>query len=134
MMMKKLFYIALAVVTMGLIVSCAPKTPGAAAKSLMEAAAAGDYDKFIDGVAMDGSAEEIEQSKTMLKALMTEKAAPEMEKKGGLKSVEVVEETIAEDGQSATVKLKSVFGDGTEEEDSQNMVLVDGVWKMEMDK
>ena len=55
--------------------------------------------------------------------------------KGGLKGVETLEEVIAEDGQSATVKVKMIYGDGSEEIQDVDMVLNDkGEWKASMSK
>jgi len=65
---------------------------------------------------------------------MKEKAGKELEKKGGLKSFEVLSEEIAEDGNSAVVKFKQVFGNGEESEDEQKMVKVDGKWLMDIGK
>ena len=58
----------------------------------------------------------------------------ELEKKGGLKSFEVLSEEIAEDGNSAVVKFKQVYGNGEESEDEQKMVKVDGKWLMDIGK
>lgn len=65
---------------------------------------------------------------------MKEKAGKELEKKGGLKSFEVLSEEIAEDGNSAVVKFKQVYGNGEESEDEQKMVKVDGKWLMDIGK
>jgi hypothetical protein len=53
-----------------------------------------------------------------------------MEEKKGLKDVQILEETISEDGNQANLKVKFVYGDGTEEESTQDMVKQDGKWKM----
>ena len=136
--MKKMLYLILAVMTIGGMVSCSSSSssPGAAAKKYAEYLGSGEYDKFIDGIYFgeNTSKEEIEQGKTMLKALLADKGANALEEKGGLKSVEVASEEISEDGKSATVVLKQTYGDGSVEEDDSNMVLVNGKWLMEMDK
>ena len=68
-------------------------------------------------------------------ALLREKGTKAMEKKQGLKSYEVLSEEISEDGKSATVKMKMVYGDGSE--DTQDLKLVkndDGDWRLTMGK
>ena len=73
--------------------------------------------------------------KEQLVALLREKGTKAMEKKQGLKSYEVLSEEISEDGNSATVKMKMVYGDGSE--DTQDLKLVkndDGDWRLTMGK
>ena len=73
--------------------------------------------------------------KEQLVALLREKGTKAMEKKQGLKSYEVLSEEISEDGNSATVKMKMVYGDGSE--DTQDLKLFkndDGDWRLTMGK
>ena len=102
----------------------------------MEAAKKGNYEKFVDGIAFkDGlSGEEIEQQKKMWISLLEEKGTKEFEKKGGIESIEIISEEIAEDGNSAVVKFKQTFGNGEVDEDSQTMVKKDGKWLMDINK
>ncbi|MGB0768983.1 MAG: DUF4878 domain-containing protein, partial [Phycisphaeraceae bacterium] len=65
-----------------------------------------------------------------LKAMVTE-ASAETKEKGGITSVEILEETI--DGDTATVKSKITFGNGDTEEETQKLTKVDGKWIMSMD-
>jgi len=136
--MKKLLTLALALTALVLTVSCGTKSasPGAAAKAYMEALAAGDYEKVTDGMYFgpDMTAEETEEARAMWLSLIREKGAGDIEEKGGIQSVELVSEEIAEDGQSATVVLKTTDGNGETEEDSMKMVLVDGRWLMSVEK
>ncbi len=135
--MKKFIHLTLALVALCFVTACGgPSTPGAAAKRYMEMAGNGQYEKFVDGIAVDEDAtpEEVKQFKTMMVAMLEASGKAELEKKQGLKSVEVVNEEIAEDGQTAKVTLKSTYGDGTTDEETNHMVLRDGVWKMELDK
>ena len=50
-------------------------------------------------------------------------------KKGGIKSVKVIEEDINEEGDKATVKLEIVYGDGSENTQADKFVMEDGKWK-----
>ena len=95
----------------------------------------GEYDAVAENIFYESTdAEEIEQSKAMIASLLKEKAAPRFEEKGGVKNVEAVSETIAEDGKSAVVELKITFGDGSEETEKADMKLDGDEWKLAMDK
>ena len=61
--------------------------------------------------------------------MANEKVAKEIESKGGIKSYEVIEETIAEDGKTAVVKMKIIYGDDSTKDSKYDLVLVDGAWK-----
>jgi len=50
------------------------------------------------------------------------------EKDGGLKSVKVTKETITEDGLKATVDIVQSYGNGKEEENSIDLVKIEGDW------
>jgi len=69
----------------------------------------------------------------MIKAF-AEKAESSTEAKGGLKSFEIMEENISEDGLTAAVSVKLVYGNGTEDSDKLNFVKEDGKWKLSMGK
>lgn len=133
--MKKIFYLSLVLLCI-VFASCSSKSPGAVAKKYMEYVKTGDYEKFADGIVYKEGAttEQKEQGKTMIVALLKEKAAKEIEKKGGIKEIEMVSETIAEDGKTADVILKTTYGDGESQESDCRMVLQDNVWKMDIRK
>ena len=50
----------------------------------------------------------------------------------GLKACEILEETIAEDGNTAKVKVKYTYGDDTERNTTEKLVKTDNGWKLEM--
>ncbi|MDR2894911.1 MAG: DUF4878 domain-containing protein [Alistipes sp.] len=140
--MKKLIYFVLAIAAAGVVASCGggASTPGAAAKTYMEAMAAGNYDKFMDGIYMDPEdvadedPETIERQKTMLKAMLEEKGAQSIEENGKIEKIEVLSEEIAEDGQTADVTLLLTYDTGETEEETVDMHLDGNSWKMEMSK
>ena len=71
------------------------------------------------------TAEEVEQMAGLFQALYADKK--------GVSSYEIVSETIAEDGQSATVLLNIKYGDGTSKDNDKNkVVLTDKGWRMTM--
>ena len=54
------------------------------------------------------------------------------EANGGLKDYEILSEDISEDGQTATVKTKYIFGNGEEKEGTEKLVLTENGWMMQM--
>lgn len=61
-----------------------------------------------------------------------EKESESIKKKGGIKSIEVEEETIEE--KTARLKLKITYVDGSSKNDNVNLLLEDGKWKIGMSK
>ena len=71
----------------------------------------------------------------MIVSLLSEKAAPMLEKKGGLKSIKAISETISEDGKSAKVEVNITYGNGTEEKQAGDLILDEsGYWKLKLNK
>jgi len=71
---------------------------------------------------------EEEQAKVMA-FMPTAKA--EIDKNGGLKEVQIIEEKIAEDGNTATVKSKMIYGNGNESKsDTTRLMKVNGSWRI----
>lgn len=117
------------------MVSCSSDSPGSALKDYVTAMNNGDYEKFVEGIDFSKvEPEQLDETRQGYVALLKEKGGKELEKKGGLKSFEVISEEIAEDGNSAIVKMKQVYGNGEEEEGEQKMVKVDGKWLMDIGK
>ena len=111
-------------------------TPSDAAAKVYDLMIDGDYEAvsktFYFG---EKSAEEEAQAQAMILSMLQQKAVPQIEKKGGLKSVEVLGETIAEDGKSAKVEVKLLYGNGTEETSKVDMALdAKGNWRPSMKK
>lgn len=136
MIMKKLFSIFAVAVAM-FMVSCAsaPATPSDAAVEIYQYVADGNYEAFADAINYNTTdPEELAEGKAMITSLYKEKAAPQLESKGGIASIEAQGETISEDGNSATVNLKIVYGNGSEENEDVKMVKVDEKWMLAFDK
>lgn len=55
-------------------------------------------------------------------------ATQQDEKKGGIKNYEIEEETIADDGNSAKVKLLKKYKNGDEDTDRLSLIKIDGDW------
>ena len=116
--MKKIFGIFVLVSALALFMtSCQSSSPGDAFKGYMELMKKGDAKGFAQGFAVDESKtpEEQEQATQLIEGLIGDKTKKMMEEKQGLKDVQILEETISEDGNNATLKVKFVYGDGSEE-------------------
>ncbi len=134
--MKKILFMFM-LVTALFAVSCGgPSTPTQAANELYDLIIDGKYEAASEYFNYDKvKPEELDESKAMIVSMLKEKVAPMIEKKGGIKSYEILEETISEDGKSANVKTKMVYGDGSEDTDKLEFVLTeDGQWKASLGK
>ena len=126
--MKKLF--ALLFVALFAFACGGPSTPGDVAVELYNLVAAGKYEAAAELIDYDAETpEQVEEAKAMIVSLFKEKAAPQLEAKGGVSSVEVLSETLSEDGKKADVELKVVYGNGSEENEEVSLVLTDDGWK-----
>lgn len=119
-----IFFIAIAFLYIG----CgSPSTPADVAK---------DFFKRVEK--NDKSALDLMSSK-VVEAIGKEKLEKGLEKesekiteKGGISSIEVIEEKVEEE--TADLKLKIVYGDGTEKTDKVNLIKEDGKWKIGISK
>lgn len=129
-MKKVLFVMAVLAVTLG-IVSCKGgsakmgknATPTEAAVAMWKLVQDGNYVealKLNEGAA-DATDEELEQMAKFAEALYASV--------GGVKEVEPVEETLSEDGQKATVKLKLTYGNGDTEMQKERLVMTEDGWR-----
>lgn len=134
--MKKMFTLFAALAALFMISCGGASTPSDAAKEVYDLMMEGKYEEaskcFYFG---EKSEEEQAQGQAMILSLLKEKAVPMIEKKGGLKDVVVLGETITEDGKSAKVEVKLVYGNGKEENNKVDMVLdANGDWRPAMNK
>lgn len=98
----------------------------------------GDSVKDLMGAFEEGDAETIKELAPQMGMLgddklesMATQMALEAKKKGGIKSVDIKEETV--DGDSATVKFVVNWGNGeSEEEETAELAKLDGKWIMDM--
>lgn len=131
--MKKILLFAVAVFVMTLMTACGgtSSTPSDGAKECVELMKAGDFKALVEKMHFDESmsAEQQQGMKDLIVSMGNEKISKEIEKKGGIKSYEVIEETIAEDGKTAVVKMKITYGDDSTKDEKYDMALVDDTWK-----
>ncbi len=91
------------------------------------------YLELIDYKEKDGKTPEEIRKEAL--PMMEAKAQTLIQKKGGIKSWEILETKISEDGNSAKVKAKLVYENG--DEDDNNVKLVkkeDGTWMLDSAK
>ncbi len=104
-------------------------TPGATVKKSFSLLADKKYDKVAEMyVKKDGTAF-TEEEKGKMVGLMT-MASSEITKKQGVKSLDITEEKIAEDGKTAKVKWTIVYGNGETDNSDGELVKVGNDWKM----
>ena len=133
--MKKLFISMFVAVVAFTLWSCGPaNTPSAVAEEACKCLQNEDYEGYVELLDLKETKNQ-ESDKEQFVAMLREKGTKTMEKKQGIKSYEVLSEEISEDGKSANVKMKIVYGNG--DEDTQKMKLVkndDGDWKLTVGK
>ena len=116
--------------------SCEKSSPSKAYQGYVELLKKGDYKTFAQNFAINDSLSSEDQAKQvdLYESLITDKVDKKLKEKDGLKEMQVLEETFSEDGNKATLKVKFIYGDGTEEESTQEMVKQKGQWRMVFNK
>lgn len=133
--MKYLSLLASCLMFVALCFSCgSSQTPSDEAKKCFGLIQDKNYEALVEEFAFskDATEEEIQQTKQMFISLYKEKGEKEFDKVGGINNYEVIEETISEDGQTATVKVKVTYGDGSSKEQKVDLKLVDGNWRIDL--
>ncbi|MFO8087300.1 MAG: DUF4878 domain-containing protein [Bacteroidales bacterium] len=123
-----------AVMIMGIVTACggAGKTPGDTAKKFGQYFADGKIDKAVE--MLDGYDEATDEEKEQIIALFEDSKDTMLEEKEGVKSIKILEEEIDEEENEAKVKLKTVYGNGEEDESTTKLVKVDDEWKVTLSK
>ena len=137
--MKKLMTIVGVIILTLVMTACSSNTPSKVAEKSVACIQKGDFEGYVDLIYVNKeeakNKEKLENEKQMLTAMLKEKASKEFEKKDGLKSYEALSEEISEDGNTAKVKMKIVYGNGTETTDDIKLRKDDaGNWKIDMSK
>ncbi len=105
----------------------APDGPAAAALEFSEYFAEGDVEKAAEMVQGYHSLPHTEQHQ--LTMFMTQ-VRLEMRQYGGIESFQIMEEEIYDDGERAYVKIKTTYGNGDTEINTEAMVKTPQGWKM----
>jgi len=120
--MKRINFFQCLVILSLFVFACAGKeTPTMAAKKLTGYLQNKDYEKYLDCV----DSYEKFGTKEQIVAILKQS----MEMKKGLKKVDILSESLKNDGKSAVVKLKYTYGDGSSEETSVNFKEVKDQWR-----
>lgn len=131
----KLFLSLFIVLATLMTVSCgeggvAGSSPGDVVKTMAINLQEENYDAVVDLYINKNGEELTDEEKNKVKAFLPS-AMEEMDKKGGLKEVVIVEETFSEDGNAATVKSYLIYGNGEKSnEDKTDLVKVNGDWRV----
>lgn len=133
--MKKLFISMFVAVVAFTLWSCGPaNTPSAVAEEACKCVQNADYEGYVELMDLKETKNQ-ESEKEQFVAMLREKGTKTMEKKQGIKSYKVESEEISEDGKSATVNMKVVYGDGSEDTNKIKLVKNDkGEWKISFGK
>lgn len=135
--MKKVLYFGLFATILLIMAACSgASTPGAAAKQYAEYIKDGKYEKFVEGIVSNKKMDPAEdkEEREGLTAMLKEKVGKEIEKKQGIKKIDIMAEVVSEDGNTAKVILRQTYGNGQTEENTYDMIKKDGKWKMTMNK
>ena len=128
--MKNLRFVLIALVALGISVnfsSCKKADePKDVVSKWWDALIKKDVDKAFTYIYFEEGTEqeEIDALKAKYKGIL--------EYTQGIKSYEIISEEISEDGKTATVKVKLVFGNGEENEDDVELIKVDEGWKLKL--
>ena len=133
--MKKLFISMFVAVVAFTLWRCGPaNTPSAVAEEACTCVQNEDYEGYVELMDLKETKNQ-ESEKEQFVAMLREKGTKTMEKKQGIKSYKVESEEISEDGKSATVNMKVVYGDGSEDTNKIKLVKNDkGEWKISFGK
>ncbi len=95
-----------------------------------------NYEAYVELIQIEEKGgKTVEEQKKQLVALLQGKLDMTLESKQGLASCEILSEEIAEDGNTAVVKTKITYGDGSTDDQKFKLVKnTDGEWKLNAQK
>ncbi|MDR2907895.1 MAG: DUF4878 domain-containing protein [Bacteroidales bacterium] len=106
-------------------------TPSGTVKTFFKAMEAKEFEKALGCMGFNS---ETDKEETAALVEKMEKSAEEEGSKMAFKDYEILSETIAEDGNSATVKLKITTNDGKTEENEIKLKKVEEKWVIDLGK
>lgn len=136
--MKKILFVAVMCLFAVMFSGCGgAKTPKDVAEKSIKCLKNKDYKGYVELVSLKDeakmSSEELKKSREQMAVLLESKISSEVDKKGGIDSYEIGEETIDED--EAKVKTTIKYGDGSEKESTIKLKKnEDGDWKIDAGK
>lgn len=136
--MKKILFVAVMCLFAVMFSGCGgAKTPKDVAEKSIKCLKNKDYKGYVELVSLKDeakmSSEELKKSREQMAVLLESKISSEVDKKGGIDSYVIGEETIDED--EAKVKATIKYGDGSEKESTVKLKKnEDGDWKIDAGK
>jgi len=113
-----------------LLVACSSSGPETAVQDFVNAVIKQDVDKVVGLCALgDVPENRMLQAKGKIQ-MMVGRALTQVEANGGFKRLDIVESTIADDGETATVRATLVFNNGKEDTSTIPLRREDGKWKV----
>ncbi len=135
--MKKFFSLSFVAALAMLFVACSStSTPSGAAENYVKALQAKDFSAITEMMFVkEGTPEEdVAQQKAMVESILTEKGSKTIDKHEGISSYTIGEETISEDGNSATVVVDMVYGDGSTDDNEVKLKKSGEEWMLDLSK
>lgn len=130
-MKKILSILSLALVALA-FVSCSKNSPEGVVEQYFSYMKNGDYEKVIDICYFKRDLSD--KDKEQLVSLIRDKQGKVNDEKGGLKSLEITNVEMSEDGNSAKVSYTQTYGNGETKDSDGDVVLVDGKWMLDSGK
>lgn len=124
--MKRVFYHILVVVSVALVGCGVGRTPRSAAKYFYQSIAAGEYSEALTMTTLSEDADP-----EIYYAIM-EKVSRSIAQKGGVESIEIVEERMADDEQTAVVRTLITYANGEQQQELCDLVRVDERWRVDV--
>lgn len=136
--MKRIFTILSVLVALIGVVSCSSSSlssPTDVVEEYIKSLKNDDYGSAIDLFYFSAvDSKTIEENKEKMVAIFDRFVKPEFDKNGGIDSYEIKEETIDEDGLTATVAFDYVYGNGEVEPVTSKLKKIDGKWYLDSGK
>lgn len=129
--MKKAIKGLFALALLMFFIACA-SSPKHAMEKYGEDLCKGRYAAFVDGIEVNSPMSTTDKQEFV--ALIESKMVPDYAKRGGLKEFKVLSEEIAPGDTTALVYYEMIFGDGTVDDGTQQMIKRNGRWKMSLIK
>lgn len=135
-MRKIIDFIAIAAVALVMAACGSDNSPKGVAEEAVKCIQDNDYEGYVDLIYMEEKegVDMAEQKKAVV-GMIQSKAASTLGKKGGISSYEVLSETVAEDGNTANVEMKIVYGNGDEKNEKMKLRKNEaGDWRIDAGK
>lgn len=133
--MKKLLFAIVALVASFTLSSCGGSSPSDVASKSIDLLMDKDYEGYVDQLYFNSDdAEAVKKAKKLYVGLLEAADAKAEKEKTEIKSYELVSEKISEDGKTAKVKFEVTYEDGDKEEQTVDLINVDGEWKVDSGK